>query len=247
MKSITIKEVMLRITVTILATELLIMVGIDLVAFNFTSLQAAFIDALVLTLISSPIIYFWIIKPFVDTKNETLAELDNLANLDPLTKLANRRLLYSHFKKLKLNNKSFRPYSALLLIDLDGFKKVNDNHGHLMGDSVLIQIGERLKSITREDDLVSRVGGDEIVVLINYLDSNEQVSRAKAFQISEKILTIIKQPIKCDICTIEVAASIGIRIIGLEELDINTVMSEVDSAMYKAKNTGKDCAVFFKN
>lgn len=117
----------------------------------------AFLDAASLVLLSTPPIYWWVIKPFVDARDEALAQVSHLAHVDPLTQLANRRLLSKHLQRAVAGIVRHRIYGALLLLDLDGFKLINDAHGHDAGDAVLVEIAKRMQSITRSEDIVARL------------------------------------------------------------------------------------------
>jgi len=207
---------------------------------------AAVIDVVSLVLLTTPPIYIWVIKPFVTAHDEALAQISHLAHIDPLTQLANRRLLSNHFQKAIASINRYKIYGALLLLDLDGFKPINDVHGHDAGDAVLVEIANRLQSMMRSDDVVGRLGGDEFVVLVNHLDVDEGAAHDKALHIANKLILLVTMPLEFNGKTLSVAASIGIRLLSFEELKIEKALSEADIALYRAKQAGKGCAVFFK-
>lgn len=132
------------------------------------------------------------------------------------------------------------------MLDLDGFKSINDAHGHGAGDAVLVEIAKRMQSITRLEDIAARVGGDEFVVLVSHLDVDERVAHDKASRIAEKLTNRVNKPIDFNGKTLHVGASIGIRFLGLEELDAESAIRDADIAMYRAKQAGKGCVVFFE-
>jgi len=134
---------------------------------------------------------------------------------------------------------------ALVRIDLDGFKAINDRHGHEAGDAVLREVARRLESASRSDDVVSRLGGDEFVILINRLDRSPQLARDKAHRVAEKLLALLADPIDFHGTPLNIGASIGVRLFGTERVDVDTAIREADAAMYRAKNAGRGRIVFF--
>ena len=209
-------------------------------------ISGAVLDTALLAVLSAPAIYLWVIRPFVAARDNALAQIGQLANFDPLTQLANRRLLATHLEKAVASIVRHRIYGALLLLDLDRFKPVNDAHGHNAGDAVLVEIARRLQSVTRSEDVVSRLGGDEFLVLIGHLDVDERAARDRASLIANKLINLVNEPIVFHGETLQVGASIGIRLLGFEQLDTETAISEADIAMYRAKQAGRGCAVFFE-
>jgi diguanylate cyclase (GGDEF)-like protein len=125
---------------------------------------------------------------------------------------------------------------ALLFIDLDGFKAVNDEQGHHAGDLLLGEIGLRLSSLLRETDTVARLAGDEFVVILENLNLEDP----RAQEIAQKILSQIAQPLALGQETVQVSASIGIALHRPEdEIDLEALLSRADKAMYDAKHAGK--------
>lgn len=246
MKLLTTKQVVLRIATIIGSAELLIMQALRVFPHEVGTYSAAILDTALLAVLSTPAIYFWVAKPFVDARDKVLAQLSQLANVDPLTQLANRRLLSTHLEKAIAGLVRHRIFGALLLLDLDRFKPINDAHGHNAGDAVLVEIAKRLQSITRSEDVVSRLGGDEFLLLINHLDVDERMARDRASLIAGKLINLVNEPIVFHGETLRVGASIGIRLLGFEELDTDTAISEADIAMYRAKQAGRGRAVFFE-
>jgi diguanylate cyclase (GGDEF)-like protein len=165
--------------------------------------------------------------------------LRNIAHHDALTGLANRLMLQLNLdqavKRARRTEQSF----ALLMIDLDGFKPVNDQHGHEAGDLLLKEIGSRLVAAVRESDLVARLGGDEFVCVL------ESVSDAKtASAVSEKLIHEIRQPVPLASGTcVSVGASIGIAMFSKEVNGADPLLKAADTAMYAAKAAGKNCCV----
>lgn len=228
------------------SAELLIMLLLRVAPLETGSYAEAVLDTVLLAVFSTPAIYFWVIKPFVDVRDEALAQISHLALTDPVTQLANRRLISKHLGNTIAGCVRHRDYGAVLLIDLDGFKLVNDSYGHETGDAVLVGIAERLQSIVRSEDVVGRMGGDEFIILLEHLGADERIARDKVLRLAEKLINTINKPLEYNGKTLHVGASIGIRLLGFEEVDTETAMSEADIAMYRAKAAGRGCAVFFE-
>lgn len=172
---------------------------------------------------------------------------------DPLTKMSNRRMLSAHLEKFIHGSARHRVHGALLLIDLDGFKSINDAEGHDAGDVVLVEVARRIQSITREADIAARLGGDEFVVLIDRLEIDREASQAQALLLAERLVKIISAPIDYSGKSLNVGASIGVRLLGsnlaltqtLMPSMASSVISDADAAMYVAKRAGKGCAIVF--
>jgi diguanylate cyclase (GGDEF)-like protein len=163
-------------------------------------------------------------------------ELQQLAHYDSVTKLPNRLLGMDRLEQAILASSRYGSYTALLFIDLDGFKEVNDSLGHDVGDELLYEIGLRLVSCVREGiDTVSRLGGDEFIVTLTQLQS-----QSDAISLAEDILMIIKKDIVINDKSIVISASIGIAISQGDDLDAKQMLKQADIAMYKAKLAGKN-------
>jgi diguanylate cyclase (GGDEF)-like protein len=168
-------------------------------------------------------------------------ELAVQATHDPLTGLANRtqsmRLLAGALGRARRRSSTV----GLLFIDLDGFKGVNDNHGHRTGDQVLHHVARRMSHEIREGDFVARLGGDEFIVGV------EDVSdEASVITLAHRLIAAISQPIKVrEDLTVQVGASVGIALGRGGETDVETLLHEADLAVYRAKAAGRGCAELF--
>lgn len=167
-------------------------------------------------------------------------ELIQLAHHDPLTGLPNRRLFEELSEAAIVQAKRNRIRQALLFIDIDGFKDVNDTWGHKTGDHLLIKIGDILHDSVRESDLLARIGGDEFVV---HLCSDTDTDDAAA--IAAKIIRRLSQPFDIDGHRVHIGASIGIAIYPSHGADIFSLLRYADMAMYTAKSEGKNTYRFF--
>ena len=171
---------------------------------------------------------------------ETERKLQELAFTDSLTGLPNRQLLHNRLEyDMSIAHRN-RTSVALIFIDLDQFKRVNDTLGHQIGDELLYEIGQRLKLCVRETDMVARLGGDEFTIILTNLSSYKAIS-----DIANKIIESINKPIKISDNELFVGASIGISIYPDDSQDKATLLRNADSAMYHAKENGRGYIQFF--
>jgi two-component system cell cycle response regulator len=246
-KPLSARQVIIRIAIIVSAVESLIMLALGAIPREDNAYSVAMLDTALLIIFSIPAIFLWVIRPFVRARDEALAQINRLAHVDPLTQLANRRLLLEHLEKTLAAINRHKMYGALLLLDLDGFKPVNDVHGHDAGDALLVEIARRMLSLTRSEDVVARLGGDEFVVLLSYLDLEKQRAIDKASLIAGNLIELVSRPFEFRGDTLRVTASIGIRLLGVDDVDAETAISQADRAMYRAKQAGRACAVLFEN
>jgi len=176
---------------------------------------------------------------------EQAKEANRLAFSDPLTHLANRRLIDEYLAKITASTYRHKDYGAVLMMDLDGFKAVNDTHGHEAGDAVLIEVAERLKHMLRAEDAIGRIGGDEFVVLIHGLGDDDKIAKERVSNLATRIIATVSKPLSFNNVELAVGASIGIRMLGLEEMDKDRALREADFALYEAKKGGKGHAAMF--
>ncbi|MET0093140.1 MAG: diguanylate cyclase, partial [Sedimenticola sp.] len=161
--------------------------------------------------------------------------LTRLANYDSLTGLPNRTLFSERLKMAMAHARRNRCKIALLFMDLDGFKEVNDRHGHESGDLVLQETANRLQNCLREEDTVGRMGGDEFTVILNNLADRED-----AAGVAEKLIQAIDEPYEIAGEIQQIGISIGIAIYP-EDIDVmDTLMQYADDAMYRVKRSGKN-------
>lgn len=181
-----------------------------------------------------------ITKGMLDLQREQ-RELRFNAFHDQLTKLPNRVLLYDRLRQAQLRLVREKSRFSVFLLDLDGFKQVNDTHGHDAGDELLRQVSARIQNQIRDTDTLARLGGDEFCIIANGLETE-----ASALQLAGRILSAINEPVIYNNAVMRVNASIGITIQDDPERDFEEVLNEADKAMYRAKNQGKGQAVVFQ-
>lgn len=172
-------------------------------------------------------------------------KIHQLAFYDPLTGLANRRLLEDHIELALSSNKRYYYHCALLFIDLDHFKNLNDTLGHKLGDELLKQVAARLKSCVREGDTVARPGGDEFIILLQGLSFEKSEAITQTRFIAEKILSLFRQPFLLSESQYVLTASIGINLFFDQHESAEELMKRSDLAMYQAKAAGRNALRFF--
>ena len=172
-------------------------------------------------------------------------EIRYLAFYDPLTELPNRRLLLEHLRQSINISKRTGQHRALLFIDLDNFKILNDTLGHHIGDMLLKEVGKRLSSCIRTSDTAARVGGDEFVVILEDVGSSLKDAASRAKSVAEKILESIGNSYRLTDRECLITSSIGITIFSDKDEQISEILQQADIAMYQAKAAGRDAIRFF--
>ncbi len=172
-------------------------------------------------------------------------EIKHLAFYDQLTGLPNRRLLLDRLEQSLSSRSRHRREGALLFLDLDNFKTLNDTLGHDKGDLLLQQVARRLSSCVREGDTVARIGGDEFVVMLEDLSENTQEAATHAKAVGEKILATLNATYQLDLNSYRSTASIGITLFANSEQTVDELIKQADLAMYQAKAAGRSTLRFF--
>ena len=181
----------------------------------------------------------------ITKRKEVEAQITSLSFYDPLTKLANRRLLMDRLNQITASNKRTKHDAALLLIDLDDFKTLNDTRGHDYGDILLQQVAQRLTLCVREEDTVARLGGDEFVVMLNNLSANMKEAVIQAEGVGNKIMTAINKPYLIGKYEHHITASIGVTLMQVNNNSFENLLKMADICMYQAKAAGRNTMVFF--
>ncbi len=197
---------------------------------------------------------FVAIKQDISERKKTEAQIHSLAFYDPLTSLPNRRLLNDRLQQTRASSKRSGRYAALMFLDLDNFKPLNDVHGHDVGDLLLIEVAHRIKHCVREVDTIARFGGDEFVVMIGELDADRNESIARAHIVAEKIRTALAEPyvltLKQDGLekTVEhhCTSSIGVMLFINHDTSAEEILKRADIAMYQAKEEGRNRVCFYE-
>ncbi|MET3432072.1 diguanylate cyclase (GGDEF)-like protein [Herbaspirillum seropedicae] len=194
--------------------------------------------AMALALVISGVQRNQVLKRIVGRTNDKLL---HFATHDVLTGLPNRALLADRIQHAvevaRRNGKTF----AVLFMDLDGFKAINDSLGHAVGDGLLVAVAQRIRQCLRGEDMVARIGGDEFVVVVGNLSSPDVVE-----QLSENILAALRQDFQIDDATLRVTSSIGIAVYPNSGDSVDALMKNADAAMYEAKQSGRNTYRFFE-
>jgi diguanylate cyclase (GGDEF)-like protein len=171
--------------------------------------------------------------------NESKRTLEHLARHDTLTGLPNRRMFFDRLEHAIANSRRSGKILAVLFVDLDRFKEINDTFGHSVGDGVLIHVANLLKSAVREVDTVARLGGDEFVILLDSISNPEHVT-----MIAQKLHELFQQSASIEGHDLLVHASMGVGIYPKDGKDADELMQNADKAMYVAKSQGRNAFGF---
>lgn len=182
----------------------------------------------------------------VSEREDAAQRIQHLAYHDTLTGLPNRTLLTDRVNRALARARRTGQVGALLFLDLDKFKRINDSLGHSVGDELLKELSRRLRNALREEDTVARLGGDEFVVLLEGLGQRQQRAVDKAREIAEKIRGIFVDEYRLDGHELYVTASVGIVTFPHDGDTVDTLLRHADTAMYHAKGAGRDGARVFE-
>lgn len=190
----------------------------------------------------------------ITERKKTEELIKELAFHDALTHLPNRRMFDERFTFLLAHAKRSHQWGALLVIDLDNFKPLNDAFGHKAGDLLLTDVAARLNACVRQSDIVARFGGDEFIVALSDLGKDEEGAKVEAMKVASKILFHVRAPYVLlldeegndKMITHECTASIGVTLFGYDKQNKEHIFSEADKAMYCAKQKGRNCIEFSK-
>lgn len=185
----------------------------------------------------------YVIASVVDitTRIQSEERINQLIHYDPLTGLPNRQLLNDRVGQAIHAASAAQSRLAVLFIDIDHFKHVNDTLGHQVGDKLLVEVGKRLKEMLRVDDTVARIGGDEFVIVLSEGEGEEEAVALMA----KKLITVISHPYRIDAHELVVTPSIGVAIYPDDGVNFDSLYQHADTAMYRAKQDGRNDFRFF--
>jgi diguanylate cyclase (GGDEF)-like protein/PAS domain S-box-containing protein len=172
-------------------------------------------------------------------------EVQKLVYFDVLTGLPNRRLLMDRLRMAQASSARYKRTGALIFIDLDHFKNLNDSRGHQLGDELLMQVARRLVALVREEDTVARLGGDEFVVMLEELSEDGMEAAAAAQVVSEKIVSTLAEPYSLAGQRYLCSASLGVCLFRDHEQSIEDLLKRADFAMYQSKSAGRNAWRFY--
>lgn len=188
---------------------------------------------------------FVVLSRDITQRKESEDRINKLAFFDPLTQLPNRRLLQDRLEHAVATSQRQNTLGALLFIDLDDFKTLNDNRGHHIGDLLLIAVADRLRQVVRIQDTVARLGGDEFLVVLEGLDPLHDTAASQAQRVAEKILVSLNNVYQLEEQDYFNSPSIGICLFGDAPAHIDDLLKQADQAMYHAKAAGRNTLRFF--
>ncbi len=199
-----------------------------------------------ITDINGVVTHYLAVKEDITQRKQMEEQIRQLAFHDSLTNLPNRRLLMDRLAQAMAAGKRSQGFGALMFLDLDNFKPLNDQHGHAVGDMLLVKVAQRLKACVRAVDTVSRIGGDEFVVLLCDLTTDQATAAEQANRLAEKILLALSQPYLLsagkEARNIEhhCSASIGVVLFSQEHQNLEDLLKWADAAMYNSKAEGRN-------
>lgn len=186
----------------------------------------------------------WMARDITERK-QAEKQVKQLAFFDPLTLLPNRRLLNDRLQNLIEKVVRHNKVGALLFLDLDNFKRINDSLGHTVGDQLLLMVANRMIPELRDADTIARIGGDEFVVILETLEDDKTVTANEAIAVATKLLDSFSRPFKIDDAEYKIRGSIGISLIQGQGITADEVLRRADTAMYRAKKLGGNQYSFY--
>ena len=181
----------------------------------------------------------------ITEKKDAESKIHAMAFYDPLTQLPNRRLLLDRFDQELASARRHRQYGAVIFLDVDHFKLLNDLQGHRVGDQLLIQFANRLASVLREEDTPARLGGDEFIVLLHATSEHLNTAADQAWAVAEKIKDTLSEPFMIDHYQHRISTSIGITLFPDNHESPDILLQQADAAMYRSKASGRNTVSFF--
>jgi diguanylate cyclase (GGDEF)-like protein len=245
------KSLIFRVVAINASVLILILLGLYILPFEINKYSELVLGGSILIALITAAIYVWIIKPLLNNRDNALQALDDahvqiglMAFIDPLTQLANRRQLLINLERITSSCIRHKIYGALLLIDLNNIKEVNDLHGHDAGDAVLVEMAKRLDLSTRFEDVLGRLVGDKFVVLIDHLDVDRKIAIDKSLVVADKLIKAVNAPFEYNGFTLQVGASVGVSLIEFEHLGADAIIRKANVALYRVKKSGEQRAIF---
>jgi two-component system cell cycle response regulator len=237
-------KVILRIALIVGILESLIMLFFSASGIGHSGLLGFILDPVLLVVLTTPPLYFFVVRPYILDREQQHALVEFLAHHDELTRLCNRRMLDEHLKRCLPALARQGDFGALIYLDLDGFKPINDEYGHEIGDRVLVEIGSRLSTSLRSEEISARVGGDEFVLLIPNAGQDKTQATRQAAVLADRIQGLIREPMQIQGVILQVGCSIGVHILTPETQNASLAIKAADMAMYQAKHAELGSIVF---
>lgn len=181
----------------------------------------------------------------ISQQKKVQQEIENFAYYDVLTGLPNRRLLTDRYQRAVLHSKRAKTYCALIFIDLDHFKILNDTKGHDVGDHLLVEVAHRIQHTLRAGDSVARLSGDEFILIIENLDGYQNVAYKQASEVVQKLMVELNKSYQLDMYEFSTTASLGVTLFKDDQLSFEDHLRYADAAMYQSKAAGGNIYRFY--
>lgn len=181
----------------------------------------------------------------ISLQKKAQREIENFAYYDALTGLPNRRLLIDRFQRATVTSKRAKTFCALIFIDLDHFKLLNDTKGHDVGDYLLIEVANRIQQTIREGDTVARLSGDEFIIIIENLDVDKNTAYLQANEVAQKLLLELNKSYQLEMFEFNTTASLGLTLFNTDEFRFEDHLKHADTAMYQSKAAGRNTYCFY--
>ncbi len=236
----TIKQVIIRIAIIIYLIELLIMIGLNALASNLPAEGEVFLDAFLLLIFSTPLIYAWVVKPFVVMRDKALNEVSYIASTDTLTGLPNREKFLDWLRYTTTVSSSKLHKVAVLVLDLNRFKVINDTFGHTAANEVVKKVAERLNEFLGSEHFLAKVAPDQFAILIEGTESDDEL-----YLFAKKILQAVETPVKYDTHTFAIEGCIGISEYPKDASNNEELLRYANNAMRQAKNSVGENVSFY--
>lgn len=236
-------SLMLRIALIVGLVQMTIALALPIIGLDYNTTYFAWLNVALLLGVACPLVSLLVVHPLMVEHTRQIDGIREIAHHDTLTGLYNRRIFSELLRRGMAAGARHRHQVALFYLDLNGFKPINDQHGHEAGDSVLREIGSRLQSGARAEEVVARFGGDEFVLLVEFDTADQAEARLGATSLAKRLSDLIRQPIDTGSVQVQVDCSIGVHLLHVGE-DMETALHMADQAMYAAKKNGKPHLVF---
>lgn len=243
MKGRTQLGVVLRVMAIMGVVELAIMVFIEFGLPREIRHLGVFIDPFLLVVLGAPLVAWWVVRPYERAHDKAVAAANLVATRDPLTRLPNRRVFTDYLDRSLAGVRRRHHFSAVLTLDLDGFREINETFGPEGGDTVLAGVAGHIAEHMRGEDLVCRLGGDEFAFALIDLGADRREAERSANDVADKLRQAVRQPIPFDNSLLQVDASFGVRVFGSEVLSAEHALRDAGVAMAQAKAAGRGCVV----
>ncbi len=181
----------------------------------------------------------------VSQRKQVEKQIEKLAFYDPLTNLPNRRLLLEQLRSLIEKAKRYKKFGALLFLDLDDFKRINDSLGHSVGDQLLVKVANRLKPLIRDSDMLARIGGDEFVIILESIETDLDLLCDHAASVAQKLLNAFSDSFCLSDGEYSIGLSIGVSLVQGDTGSADEALKGADTAMYRSKRSGGNQYTFF--